>query len=63
MKGEGSVKVPCPFVHAGTAREPLFTRTFTISGEGEGYFLKTCFQNFKDRFLLSPSEESHLYCT
>ena len=39
--GEGSVKVPCPFAHAGTAREPLFTGTFSISGEGEGYFFNS----------------------
>ena len=41
MKGEGKVKVPCPLAHAGTAREPLFTGTFTISGEGEGYFFNS----------------------
>ena len=41
MKGEGKVKVPCPFVHAGTTRKPLFTGTFTISGEGEGYFFNS----------------------
>jgi hypothetical protein len=39
LSGEGSVKVPCPFVHAGTARKPLYTGTFSIGGEGEGYFL------------------------
>ena len=44
--GEGSVKVPCPFSHTGTAREPLFTGTFTISGEGEGYFFKFATPHF-----------------
>jgi hypothetical protein len=39
LSGEGSVKDPCPFAHAGTARKPLYTGTFSIGGEGEGYFL------------------------
>ena len=41
LSGEGSVKVPCPFAPTGTAREPLFTGTFSISGEGEGYFFNS----------------------
>jgi hypothetical protein len=34
-----------PFAPAGNAREPLFTGTFSLRGEGEGFFKKTIVVN------------------